>query len=273
DINPADIEDVEVVKGAAAASLYGARAGAGVINITTKSGRNAPQGVKFGLRTEAGTSDIERAFPLATHTALAMDPTGQFFCTRETAGGSPCARYINWDQEVQRINNSGEDFSLPPQQFLRDYGIASAPTLNNLMSVFQTTQWPHMRDPVGQVVTPSRYGNTNLDMRGKVNNTGVYASLSNFVQEGAVKYLPGFTRNSARVNVDQRFGDRISANINSYYSSTIDHGSIFDETSGNAGTWFNLTRAPWMSDMTETDNLGRIVIRHNPLSQGDQNFN
>ena len=54
DINPNDIEDVEVVKGAAAASLYGARAGAGVINITTKSGKNAPEGVRFGLRTEGG---------------------------------------------------------------------------------------------------------------------------------------------------------------------------------------------------------------------------
>ena len=273
EINPADIEDVEIVKGAAAASLYGARAGAGVINITTKSGKNAPQGVRFGVRTEAGTSDIERAFPLAQHSTLAMDPTGKFFCSRDVAGGSPCARYITWDDEVQRINNSGEDFSLPPQLFLRDYGIASAPSLNNLVSIFQVTQWPHMRDPVGQVVTPSRYGNTNIDMRGKANNTGIYASLSNFVQEGAVKFLPGFTRNSARVNVDQRFGDRISANVNSYYSSSVDHGSTFDETSGAAGTWFNLTRAPWMADLTATDNLGRIDIRHNPLSQGDQNFN
>jgi TonB-linked SusC/RagA family outer membrane protein len=273
DINPSDIEDVEVVKGAAAASLYGARAGAGVINITTKSGKNAPQGVRFGVRTEAGTSDIERAFPLATHTTLAMDPTGQLFCTRETAGGSPCARYIDWDTEVQRINNNGEDFSSPPQLFYRDFGIASAPNRDQLVSIFQTVQFPRMRDPVSQVVTPSRYGNTNVDMRGKVNNTGVYASLSNFVQEGAVKFLPGFTRNSARVNVDQRFGDRISANINSYYSSTIDHGSNFDETSGTAGTWFNLTRAPFMSDLTATDNLGRVVVRHNPLSQGDQNFN
>ena len=274
DINPNDIEDVEVVKGAAAASLYGARAGAGVINITTKSGKNAPQGVRFGVRTEAGTSDIERAFPLATHSALALDPTGQFFCSKDVVGGTPgCGRYISWDSEVQRINNSGEDFSLPPQLFFRDYGIASAPSRDNLVSVFQTTAWPIMRNPVDQVVSPSRYSNTNLDMRGKVNNTGVYASLSNFLQEGAVKFMPGFTRNSARVNVDQRFGDRISANINSYYSSSVDHGSTFDETSGNAGTWFNLTRAPWISDLTATDNLGRIVVRANPLSQGNQNFN
>jgi len=273
DINPNDIENVEVVKGAAAASLYGARAGAGVINITTKSGRNAPEGVRFGVRTELGTSDIERAFPLATRTALATDPTGQLFCTTEVVGGSPCGRYIDWDQEVQRINNSGEDFSLPPQKFLRDFGIGVAPNYAALTGLYLVTPWQHLRDPVGQVVSPSKYSNTNLDMRGKVGNTGVYASLSNLVQEGAIKFLPGFTRNAARVNVDQRFGDRISANVNSYYSQTIDHAANFDETSGTAGTWFNLTRAPWQSDMLATDNLGRIVVRQNPLDQGTQNFN
>src|SRR6266576_5010088 len=39
DLNPQDIESVEVVKGAAGASLYGARAWNGVINIPTKSAR------------------------------------------------------------------------------------------------------------------------------------------------------------------------------------------------------------------------------------------
>lgn len=38
DINPADIERVEIIKGAAAATLYGTEAAAGVIQIFTKSG-------------------------------------------------------------------------------------------------------------------------------------------------------------------------------------------------------------------------------------------
>ncbi len=40
DINPQDIESIEVVKGAAASSLYGSRAGNGVIQVTTRSGKN-----------------------------------------------------------------------------------------------------------------------------------------------------------------------------------------------------------------------------------------
>jgi TonB-linked SusC/RagA family outer membrane protein len=273
DLNPADIESIEVLKGASAASLYGAQAGAGVISITTKSGRNALPGVTFGLRTEIGQGDIERNFPLAQHTALALDPTGTFFCTREVVGGSPCARYIDWDKEVQRINNSGEDFSNPPQLFLRDFGIASAPAYDQLTGVFQVNSYPQMRDPVSQVVTPSAYANTNLDVRGKVNNTGFFASFGNSTQQGAVRYLSGYRRNSLRLNVDQTFGEKLSGTVNSAYSQTRDDASNFDETSGNAGTWFNLTRAPWMADLTGTDNLGRVLVRHNPLSQGDQNFN
>jgi TonB-linked SusC/RagA family outer membrane protein len=272
DINPSDIESVEVVKGAAAASLYGARAGAGVINITTKTGRNAPSGVKFSFRTEAGAGDIEGKFPLATRSALSMAPGMQLFCSTESAGGSPCARYIDWDNEVQRVNNSGEDFSLPPQRFRGDYGISSAPSYEALTGSFLTTPWPQMRDPVGQIVTPSGYSNTTLDMRGKVGNTGVYASVGNLQQQGAITDLEGFIRNSGRINVDQRFGDRISANISSYYSETTDHASQLDET-GSGGPFFTITRAPAMADLTAKDALDRIVVRHNPLAQGEQNYN
>ena len=80
DINPNDIENIEVVKGAAAASLYGARAGGGVINITTKSGRTASEGIKLGARTEYGTNDIPHQFDIATNTALPFDPSGQYYC-------------------------------------------------------------------------------------------------------------------------------------------------------------------------------------------------
>src|SRR5467141_2718031 len=81
DLNPSDIENVEVVKGAAGASLYGARAGNGVINITTKSGRRAGEGVQFNVRNEVGFTDIERDFGIAQRTALMMDQSNQEFCT------------------------------------------------------------------------------------------------------------------------------------------------------------------------------------------------
>ncbi|MGI9043786.1 MAG: SusC/RagA family TonB-linked outer membrane protein [Gemmatimonadaceae bacterium] len=274
DINPSDIENVEVVKGAAAAALYGARAGAGVINITTKSGKNTPSGFRVGVKTEFGAGDIERAFPLSTRTTMALNPSGQYFCTREVAGGSPCARYIDWDKEVDRINNSGEDFSSPPQNFLGEAAFASAPNFDALSGTFVVNRYPILRDPVSQLVTESAFANTNVDMRGKINNTGVFASLGNLTQQGAIQNMGGFARNSARINVDQRFGDRISFNINTFYSQSEDHGAQLDtEGAGSASPFFTITRAPRMANLEARDALGRIVVRHNPGAQGSQNFN
>jgi outer membrane receptor protein involved in Fe transport len=55
DINPDDIERVEIVKGAAAATLYGTEASAGVIQIFTKRGRQGEQ--KWNFSSEYGISN------------------------------------------------------------------------------------------------------------------------------------------------------------------------------------------------------------------------
>lgn len=55
-INPNDIETIEIIKGPAAATLYGAEAASGVIQILTKKGR-AGTGVQWSGSMDAGTSD------------------------------------------------------------------------------------------------------------------------------------------------------------------------------------------------------------------------
>src|SRR5690606_16539960 len=56
-INPDDIESIEVIKGPAAATLYGADAAAGVIQIITKKGRTGQQGVQWNAKMEYGEID------------------------------------------------------------------------------------------------------------------------------------------------------------------------------------------------------------------------
>ncbi|MDR0895612.1 MAG: SusC/RagA family TonB-linked outer membrane protein [Prevotellaceae bacterium] len=50
DINPEDIEDMSVLKGAAAAALYGSRAADGVVIITTKKGKEGTMQVDFASK-------------------------------------------------------------------------------------------------------------------------------------------------------------------------------------------------------------------------------
>ncbi len=56
DINPNDIESVEVLKGASAAAMYGAKASNGVIIINTKKGQGGK--TKFNFSTRTGSSDL-----------------------------------------------------------------------------------------------------------------------------------------------------------------------------------------------------------------------
>jgi len=56
DMNPDDIENIEVLKGAAAAAIYGSKASGGVIMITTKKGRVGS--AQFSLRQGVGTSQL-----------------------------------------------------------------------------------------------------------------------------------------------------------------------------------------------------------------------
>ncbi len=59
EINPADIESVNVLKGPAAAALYGSRASHGVIMITTKKGKLG-QGIGIQFNTGATFEDVLR---------------------------------------------------------------------------------------------------------------------------------------------------------------------------------------------------------------------
>lgn len=76
DINAEDIQAIEVVKGAAASSLYGSRAANGVINILTRRGASEQGKTEITFRTEYGNSFQQRQIPLATHHAYEMNPDG-----------------------------------------------------------------------------------------------------------------------------------------------------------------------------------------------------
>lgn len=56
-LNPEDIESIEVIKGPAAAALYGADAAAGVIQIITKKGKVGQQGIQWNAKAEYGQTD------------------------------------------------------------------------------------------------------------------------------------------------------------------------------------------------------------------------
>src|SRR5439155_12449490 len=83
DLNPNDIESVEILKGAAAGAIYGARAGQGVVLITTKSGRAGA--THFSLRSSASFDNVNHFWDLQTKFGQ-----GSFGLHADTSVGGSC---------------------------------------------------------------------------------------------------------------------------------------------------------------------------------------
>jgi TonB-linked SusC/RagA family outer membrane protein len=74
DLNPDDIESIEIVKGPAAATLYGIQASNGVVRITTKRGRTGR--ARWNLYTELGAVEDHNTYPINYNGRDATATTG-----------------------------------------------------------------------------------------------------------------------------------------------------------------------------------------------------
>ncbi len=264
DINPQDIESIEVVKGAAAASTYGSRAQNGVIQITTKSGATAGQGARFNVRSENGIQDIQSSYPFSRLHWLTMDETDQKFCV--TVPNQPaCSRVVDIEDYTLYVNDNGDNVEARrPMDFELDAGIGRSMPKPYLKGVFQIKNWPVRYNPIAAATTSGLYSNNNVDMSGRFGNTGFFASASNLLQQGAIAFLHGYRRSTARLNIDQAVGENLTMQLATTYGRT----ATFPETD-----FFRLTRVPAFVDLMRRDSRGRLFIRSNVLNQGQQNEN
>src|SRR2546425_2635469 len=91
DINSEDIERVEVVKGAAASSLYGSDAANGVVQIFTKRGERIPDGkLSVTVRNEYGQSFRPHSIPQALAHPYLIDTIGTYPRSEERRVGKEC---------------------------------------------------------------------------------------------------------------------------------------------------------------------------------------
>ena len=115
DLNPEEIESIEVVKGPAAATLYGADASAGVIQIITKKGKAGSNSFQQTLRLEGGQSELARYTPpdnygLCTAALVAATSTNPL-CRGQAVGtlvkDNPLERVGAFQTGEQRVFNWG----------------------------------------------------------------------------------------------------------------------------------------------------------------------
>src|SRR6478672_9956566 len=113
-------------------------------------------------------------------------------------------------------------------------------------------QWPKMWNPIDQAATNNPYTNTSVDISGKVGGTSYFSSFNSIVNTGSIKFLKGYHRQSARVNVDQQVLSNLNTQIQTFYSRSQNYPD---------GNWFNLTRQHPNNDILARDSKGRLFLR------------
>lgn len=186
-INPSDIENITVIKDAAA-SLYGSRAANGVILITTKQGSKGR--TRVTLNASAGFSDA----------AVDFRPTLNGEQRRELLYEG----LVNYAQD--QIAKDPASFTQTPEEYANANigAYTSVPALGY-------TDWKDvlMRQAVHQ--------NYEASVSGGSENTTVYSSLGYQKQEGLVENS-SMERYSGRFNVQQKIGKRGEAGANLMFS-------------------------------------------------------
>lgn len=253
-----DIESVEVVKGAAGASLYGSTAANGVIVIKTKRGANQ-DGVKVNVRSEYGLSDVnslDYGQPVNHH--LQLDETGKRFCVNGSGNLGGCTRTIDWMTEIMRINNVNADTVRTAQSVQYN---APALSSGELQNVFQANIWPNQYyDGFAQVASRNPITLNSIDATGRVGTVRYYVSGAYTDEQGAIKGLKGQQQRRGRVNLDYDLRKDLLISV----SSLFNKGTTDNRTGGssNGGIFGQLLRgAPAGTDYLARDTLGRPIVR------------
>jgi TonB-dependent SusC/RagA subfamily outer membrane receptor len=122
DLNPNDIASIEVLKDAAAASIYGSRAGNGVVLITTKRGSN--QKTRINLEYYTGVQQAWKKLDVLT------GPEFEALINEQRAAAGAAARYPNPEQAVT-TNWQDEIFRNAP---ISNYTLTAAVAIIKLSS-------------------------------------------------------------------------------------------------------------------------------------------
>lgn len=202
-INPSDIESMQVLKDASAASIYGARAANGVVIITTKRGGEGEPKINFDMYT--GVQDVGKTLDLLNTKEL-----GQYYYESEigagkTPGTSPSAQYRFGADGSQTI----ADYIYPnvygdlPSNYTYTNDITDPALGKTAFNITKSnkagTNWQR------EIFGPAKISNFQLGATGG-SKYGKYAiSGSYFDQEGILKYT-GYKRYSVRANTEFKKG-------------------------------------------------------------------
>ena len=210
DLNPDDIESINVLKGQAASALYGIRASNGVILITTKRGSKGSTKPVITFSTDLSAQTLSRKFEhqdvyaqgttlskYNPNTSMSWGPKIADLANDATYGGNTNNKYTNGDL----TSHAGMYYN--PK-----YAAAG-------LSGWAT---PQTHDNVGDFFKTGFTQNSTFNISQRKNDVSYSFSVSDTYQKGVIPST-GMTRTGARGAVDWKVNDQWKTGFSTNYSS------------------------------------------------------
>ncbi|HEX5437320.1 MAG TPA: SusC/RagA family TonB-linked outer membrane protein [Gemmatimonadaceae bacterium] len=231
DLNPNDIASVEVLKGAAASAIYGEKATNGVILITTKRGVSGRP--RFNITQRLGVNTPEHLL------------------------GS---RHFSSTQELV-------DTYVPPL----DPGATASDSAKYNAAVamytnaYQAPYFDYQKALYGQRDLSYE---TDVSVSGGTDNTKYFVS-GTIKRDAGTELGTGATRQNLRVNLDQSFGDRVTAHVSTAFIRDVTDRGISNNNNNNASPLYVLAYTPAVINLAARDSSGSYP--ENPFAGGGSN--
>ncbi|WP_051293389.1 SusC/RagA family TonB-linked outer membrane protein [Olivibacter sitiensis] len=163
-LNPDDIESMEILKGASAAALYGSQAANGVIMITTKKGKAGTSEVSF---TSSSTFDTPLALP-EIQTSYGQGSLGVANTNINDSWGPAITN--GSDSHLSNFFNTGSNY-------LNSVSISSGNSLAQVYASYANTS-------ANGIVPENKYSRHNLNLRGTAKILNEKVTL-----DGGINYI------------------------------------------------------------------------------------
>jgi TonB-linked SusC/RagA family outer membrane protein len=201
-LNPSDIESISVLKDAAAASIYGARAAAGVVLVTTKNGKSGKPKITYNGYYAINTPGMmPKRLP-------AWEEQEFINISRVNESGNP-----EWtDEQSSWVANPNFNYRLNP---------------NGRWDFFQATNW--VDEGTKDYTSQQSHA---VSVSGGTNELNYLISANYYTKNGVLKYGPDSNdRYNFRAKINSNINQYISIALNASYQGTFKETPSYGATS------------------------------------------
>ena len=220
DIDPNDIESINILKGQAASALYGIRASNGVIIITTKSGKGLEKGKPQVSFSSNVSFDVVGRLPEFQKT-YAQGSGGKFSATSGTS----------WGPKISELPNDATYGGNTDNKYTQQYGKQQGKYYVPQRASAGLDPWvtPQAYDNAKEFFDTGITWSNSLNVAQMLEKSSYSISLGNTHQDGIISST-GMDRYNVKVSADTKLTNNWSSGFTANYITTSIDKAV---TSGN----------------------------------------